>query len=85
MKITVQQLKLLIREAVTDIDDDDEDLVTFDEMSAALEKSGLKDLPQNATRLEKYLNRTFRDRDFSKEAQILLCRKYKNVMCKLTS
>lgn len=45
MKITVQQLKLLIREAITDIDDDDEDLVTFDEMSAALEKSGLKDLP----------------------------------------
>lgn len=84
MKVTLQELKLLIREAVTDIDDDDENLVTFDEMSAALEQSGLQDLAQNATRLEKYLNRIFGDRDFSKEAQALLCRKYKNVIRKLT-
>jgi hypothetical protein len=86
MKITMQQLKSLIREAVTDIDDsEDEDLVTWEEMYSALEQSGLKDIEQNATRLEKYINQIFGGRDFSKEAQALLCRKYKKVMRKLTS
>jgi hypothetical protein len=85
MKITMQQLKSLIREAVTDIDDDeDEDLVTFDEMSAALARCrDIRDSAQTAPKLEKYLADTFGEREFSEEAQVLLYRKYKKAMREL--